>query len=368
MLQLPSFALGAVEISPLALLPLPLLVWLAIRPQRAIALVTCLTAVPLLLGAPGPGLVGGVVVLALLLRGLASPQQLSTVARIALLWLPVAVLQPPAPLIVWPNLVWLLPAALTASFALAAALESDLRWPLALVLAVLPFAPFGDSLLQPVHLTAALPLPQVAADWRFAGPGEIAAAPLAALWFLADRIARCLQFGALLLAWIAVRRSRPRLKIAALVLLLLALLLLAGQTVAALALPAHAPGFARVAGQAQGWDLAGVALALARIGSLGLLLAADLPPLATRLDAWTGIGASLTLALLTLTAPAFLGPAWFVDPLTFALLTLLLAALVRTRAPGGWAARAAGVVQIAAAAALAGGAWSGWATASMLHP
>ena len=368
MMQWPTVALGSVITSPLALIPLALVLGLARRPNRPLALVACLATLPLLLCAPGPGLVGGVVALALLLRGITQPAHTHLFARVALLWLPVAELQPPTDLPVWPPLTWLLPVAFAASLSLAATLHVGMRWPLALLLVVLPFAPFGIAVLQPVHLVVELPLPQVAARWPFAGPGQIDTARLASLWFIAERTARALLFVALLLGWIAIPRVLPKLRSLATLLMLLALLLLVGQAVAALQVPGHPPGFALAVGQSHAWNASGVALAVARIASLFLLLRADLPTIAPRLDAWAGMALTLVLALLAATAPAFLGPNWLVDPLPLALLALLVTALVRTHTPIGFARNAAGLLQAAAVAALAGGAWAGWATASYLVP
>lgn len=368
MMHWPSFALGAVVVSPLALLVLPFLVALAVRPRRIFALLGCLSALPLLTVPPGPGLVGGVAVFALMVRGVAVSGQQQQMARLALLWLPVAVLQVPTSVQVWPNAVWLLATAVTAGLAVAAALDARMRWPLALLLVALPFAPFGDALLQPANIVAELPLPQIAARWHFTGSGEVDTAALAGIWFIADRVARCLLFVGLLLGWIAARRSQSSLRSLATLFLLVALLMLVGQSVAAAHLPGRAPGFPGVSVEEQGWNAAGLALAVARIGSLLLLLRVDLPARTVQLDRWAGMAACVTLAFLALNAPAVAGPNWLADPLPLGLVALLVAAFVRTHGNSRLANLAAGLVQVAAAASLAGGAWAGWATATYLAP
>ncbi len=368
MLLLPSLHLGPLSIAPLALLPIVPVIVLILKPSRIVSLLALVTSVPLLLAPAGAGLVGGVAVCALLLRALLAIEQQTQLAKLALLWLPVALLQAGGVAFVWPVVLIGALAALTASVATAAALEHDLRWPLALLLALLPFAPFGDALLQPAQVSAALPFSQVAARWQFTGPGEIDVAALSGIWFLADRLARGALFLALLLGWAAERRPVWFLDRAAFLLLLFAGGLLAGQTLAAASAPVHAPGFPLAPATALDWNAAGVALALARIASLAVLLRAGPRSVATSLDGWAGLSASLLLAALTYFAPEVVGPTWLVDPLALALLALVLAATVRVRATAGWPRVAAGLVQLAAAAALAGGSWAGWATTSLLQP
>lgn len=368
MAQLPSFVLGSVQLAPLALLPLPFLLGLLLRPTVWLTRLALLAALPLLIAAPGTGLVGGVVVIALLLRALASPMQVSGLAGVALLWLPVALLQPPGAIAVWPQLLWTMPMALVSALAVAACLRAEDRWTTALLLVVLPFAPFGATLLQPGSVTAALPLPQVAVRWPFAGAGLLDAAALPSVLAEADRVARCLLFAALLIGWIAVQRGAPRLRLVASVLVGLALAVLMAQTAAAGHLPAHPSGYAQILLPVTTWNLAPIALAFARVLTLLLLLRRDLAPASARLDASVGLAASLTLAWLAATAGAFLGSAWLTDPLALGLLALVATALVRSRQPVGAPARLAGLLQLAAAAALAGGAWAGWAVPSSFYP
>ena len=368
MIHLPALAIGSLQVSALALLLAPPLLLLAFQARPVTAVLALLLALPLLIAAPGPGLVGGVVVVALLSRGLVQPAQRSLCARLALLWLPVAVLQPSANLALWPTLIWTLPTALAASLGVGATLQAGMRWPLALLLALLPFAPLGDALVQPAQVVAELPFAQVAARWQFVGPGEVDATGLAGFWFLADRLARGLLFLTVLLGWVAARRPRPLLRSLAPLLPLAALLLLAGQTALAWRLPAHAPGFPLLTAASHGRNLAAVALAVARVGSLLVLLRADFAPADFRLDACAGVAATLALTLLAVIAPALWGPTWLADPVALALLALALTALVRTRSTSQVVLRAAGLVQAAAAAVLAGGAWAGWATATVFHP
>ena len=175
-------------------------------------------------------------------------------------------------------------------------------------------------------------------------------------------------FLAVLLGWVAVRRPQSLLRSLAPLLPLAALLLLAGQTVLAWQLPAHAPGFPFLTAASHGRNLAAVALAVARVGSLLLLLRADFAPSDFRLDAGAGIAASLALTLLAAIAPTLWGPTWLADPVALALLALALTALGRTRSPSQAVLRSAGLIQAAAAAVLAGGAWAGWATATAFQP
>ncbi len=369
MLELPALTLGRFALSPLALLALPALLLAWRKPSVRALLLACLTALPLLLALPGAGLVGGVVVCALLLRGLVAPADGGRLAGVALLWLPIALLAPPASALPWPDLLWRLPVALTAVLALAAVLQASARWPLALLLTALPFAPFGATLLTAQRGVAELSLPQVAARWAFTGP--VASSALGLPWLLsgADRLARCALFLAVLLAWALAGRPQARARLLVPTLVAAALAVLVAQTAAAWSLPPQVPGLPQtVLTGVTGWSLAGLALAVARVLSLPPLLRAPLPPSAPRLDACAGLAASLTLALLAVVAPSRLGPVWLVDPVVLGLAAVLVAALVRTRARGPLATAAAACVQAAAALALAGGAWAGWATASALQP
>ena len=359
----PSLTTGGLVWSPLGLLPLPWLLLLATRPRPLFHVLACLSCAPLLAVAPGPALLGGVAVLALVARGWAVPAQARATARMALLWLPVAILHGATTLPLMPGLACAL-AALAASLAIAATLQADMRWPLALLLALLPFAPVGEALMQPAQRTAELPWQQVAARWQYSGPGAIAVADLVSPWPVAERLARILLFVAVLMAFVAVRRSANRLAGAAALLPFVALALLVGQSLALLQSLAHAPGVPFVAVAAPGCNAVGLALAGARIATVWVLLRHDLSMTATRLDAWAGTVLGVTLALAALAAPAIVGPAWLADPVALALVAMLVSTLVRGQASSASLARAAGLVQVAAGAAFAGGATAGLATAS----
>ena len=368
MLQLPGWTLGSLAASPLALLSLPFLLALLVKPVRGVALLALFAATPLLLAASGPGLVGGVVVFASLLRAVVAPQEARAAAQIALLWLPAAFLQPPLLAPVGPGLVWSVLGALAAALGVAAALQPANRWPLSLLLALLPFAPFGDALLRPAQVSATLSFADSAARWSFAGPGALDVLHLSGVWFLTDRLARGLLFGAILLGWVGAHRGQRSLRSLARVLTLGALVLLLGQTVGASGLAPQAPGFPHMPATGLEWNGAGVALGCARVLSLLLLLRVAPFASTVSVDAWAGATASLTLAVLALAAPSLAGPTWLVDSFALALVALLLASLVRGSAPSALLDRVLAFGQLAAAAVIAGGVWAGWATASVLQP
>lgn len=364
---MPTWTFHSLILTPLILWPLPFVLTYRQIPGRLALILALLSLTPCLQLSPGPGLLAACLSGAFLLAAHTSPGHDRTFSTLALLWLlPLLSAQPSQTMEFLPLLLKFL-LALTVVLSLATVLHAPMRWPLALILAVLPYAARDQPLWHATDLQTDLPWPTLAVRWQFHGPGVFDLAQLPPPWPHMPMLVRMLALVSVLAAIVLRARNQRRWLLSVALLPLVGVLLLLIMTLLTRDLPAHAQGYPLASGPFATLDASLLLLATARAATLAWLLLADLPAAAISAVPAASAAGFLLLAL-AFCAPAVAGPTWLADPAALAAVAVLATAFVRARADSPVLAQAAGALLTLAALTLAGANAAAWAGSSLIFP